>query len=940
MNSSIRVIAMALVVMIAGSVTITPVHASPWPAMAQTPKAADGREIAGRAIVVVGRVMVRGPDGGERRLSRRAFLYAGDVIVTGKRGYTQIRYRDGGLMSLRPDTEFAIERFHYSGREDGNEVSAFKLLRGGFRTITGAIGKTNKANYRVATPVATIGIRGTHYGARVCGPGQCRPPAPPEGGEQQPPVPPGLYMSTREGETTLTNQTGTTNHPAGTNSFVGGQNQSPESQLAPFGFVFDNYEEDAGEDEEEGGDGGQGDGGDGQAQGDEEGGDGEEQSGDGDAEGDDGGDAESGEGQEGDAAEGESEGQEGGDAQSDDAQGDDAEGGDGQPSDSEGAADDGGAGGADDGGAQGGDVGGSPDEGAGGLADLGAGGDDGLGLAPITLDTGAAVPITSGLSVVGDSPTVDVNAADTAGGSEVVSDTDSLVGAFGLISLFPSDGGEDGGVVGGLVSDGDANLIIVTASGFDNEGALRQGLIEGDRGGEFQSSAGRLTQLGSLDGRIVYGAWDGDWEAQGSTDPSFTNGRGTAHFIYSPKNGLSSLSGSGTAVFTYRDDAGTRPTDLNGNEGSVTHAALIVDLSNQSIDDFRVDATVNGVDWIGLLDNDRNPDSSLDTAMSDGLYLDGAFAPSGSENDSEAMGKAAFAFVSGGDVTQAISSFFLRSADESQGINGTLVFDQRSDSADSQDNVALVAYLTDDQTATIPTAAEIEITGTGENNEAQVSTVNGNPNVVTGMRSADAGGDSWRSGVARLVEYGSDPTGLTWGRWDEDWDHRSSSHPNEENSGSSAYFMHTTNAANEATQSALRNVATQSSASFMLSQAPRPTDYDGNVGSFVTNGSFTGASFDLGYGHGNLEISNYQVHVRVDGIEYQGTQSGVADYGVASTSGFELNVNNGHSNGSASVVLVGNPGGSQVPNDAISGYHVQDPSSGRHAVGVIHFKKQ
>lgn len=44
----------------------------------------------------------------------------------------------------------------------------FRLVKGGFRSVSGLIGKVNQDNYRVSTPVATIGIRGTRYSARLC----------------------------------------------------------------------------------------------------------------------------------------------------------------------------------------------------------------------------------------------------------------------------------------------------------------------------------------------------------------------------------------------------------------------------------------------------------------------------------------------------------------------------------------------------------------------------------------------------------------------------------------------------------------------------------------------------------------------------------------------------------------------------------------------------
>ena len=48
----------------------------------------------------------------------------------------------------------------------------FRLVKGGFRTVSGLIGKASQDDYRVNTPVATIGIRGTRYGVRICQ-GEC-----------------------------------------------------------------------------------------------------------------------------------------------------------------------------------------------------------------------------------------------------------------------------------------------------------------------------------------------------------------------------------------------------------------------------------------------------------------------------------------------------------------------------------------------------------------------------------------------------------------------------------------------------------------------------------------------------------------------------------------------------------------------------------------------
>ena len=50
----------------------------------------------------------------------------------------------------------------------GASHAFFSLLKGGFRTVSGLIGKINHEDYSVATPVATIGIRGTDYLTVLC----------------------------------------------------------------------------------------------------------------------------------------------------------------------------------------------------------------------------------------------------------------------------------------------------------------------------------------------------------------------------------------------------------------------------------------------------------------------------------------------------------------------------------------------------------------------------------------------------------------------------------------------------------------------------------------------------------------------------------------------------------------------------------------------------
>jgi predicted RNA-binding protein with TRAM domain len=117
---------------------------------------------AGKVEFSVGNVNAVGTDGRSRPLAKGEEINIGDTIQTGD-GRAQVRFSDGGFISLTPNTEFKVNEYNFSGKADGTEKGFFGLVKGGLRAITGAIGHVNKKTYLVNTPVATIGIRGTEF---------------------------------------------------------------------------------------------------------------------------------------------------------------------------------------------------------------------------------------------------------------------------------------------------------------------------------------------------------------------------------------------------------------------------------------------------------------------------------------------------------------------------------------------------------------------------------------------------------------------------------------------------------------------------------------------------------------------------------------------------------------------------------------------------------
>lgn len=155
---------------------------------------------AGEVTLQTGGGSALAADGGAvRPLAKGSAVMSGETLVTGPNSYLGVKFSDGGSIVLRPNTRFLIESYRYPPAEapaarpapaaapatrspapgapppaapsetpTTGQSAAFRLLRGGFRAISGLIGRVRKQDYRVSTTIATIGIRGTDYWVYLC----------------------------------------------------------------------------------------------------------------------------------------------------------------------------------------------------------------------------------------------------------------------------------------------------------------------------------------------------------------------------------------------------------------------------------------------------------------------------------------------------------------------------------------------------------------------------------------------------------------------------------------------------------------------------------------------------------------------------------------------------------------------------------------------------
>lgn len=180
----------------------------------------------GKVTHLSGLLTVKRADGTNKLLSVQSTVLKGDVLSTEEDAYARIKFNDGSQVVLRPETIYKINELQFQEGDTANNKSDTELIKGGMRAVTGLIGKNNPDAVKVATPTATIGIRGTHFGLLFCQDNCANVPNPngvvPENG---------LHADVVSGAISLTNAVGSIELSPGQFGYVPAPNATP--QLVP-----------------------------------------------------------------------------------------------------------------------------------------------------------------------------------------------------------------------------------------------------------------------------------------------------------------------------------------------------------------------------------------------------------------------------------------------------------------------------------------------------------------------------------------------------------------------------------------------------------------------------------------------------------------------------------------------------------------------------------
>lgn len=148
----------AVVALAALSMPIAPSAAAPAPAVIDV----------GQVTFAIGDVRVAGA-ATAGRLQRGAAVHPGQTIETGESGHLHIRFTDGAAIAVRPQSRLLIEHYDYDPARPADSRIRFRLEEGAMRSITGRGGEAAKDRFRLNTPVAAIGIKGTDFNVQTSG---------------------------------------------------------------------------------------------------------------------------------------------------------------------------------------------------------------------------------------------------------------------------------------------------------------------------------------------------------------------------------------------------------------------------------------------------------------------------------------------------------------------------------------------------------------------------------------------------------------------------------------------------------------------------------------------------------------------------------------------------------------------------------------------------
>jgi hypothetical protein len=159
-----RSVAKAAVIVVCALLPVISSASQDTEAMNAGKSAMTSEQAAGSHVYVVkGSVYVAQGKNPAHRVSNNEAIVSDSVITTVDNSAALLKFEDGQIVTMQSNSTFRVREYRYDARKAENSSIIFSMLKGGMRFVTGLIGQQRKQSFRLLTPNATLGIRGTEF---------------------------------------------------------------------------------------------------------------------------------------------------------------------------------------------------------------------------------------------------------------------------------------------------------------------------------------------------------------------------------------------------------------------------------------------------------------------------------------------------------------------------------------------------------------------------------------------------------------------------------------------------------------------------------------------------------------------------------------------------------------------------------------------------------
>jgi hypothetical protein len=117
----------------------------------------------GQVSLVIGKAWLHSEGRKRQPIRTGTVIQRSDTIITEANGHVHIRFVDDGLLSVRPDSRLEITHYEYNASSPADSTIKLHLKEGVTRSISGDGARSARDRFRLNTPIAAIGVRGTDF---------------------------------------------------------------------------------------------------------------------------------------------------------------------------------------------------------------------------------------------------------------------------------------------------------------------------------------------------------------------------------------------------------------------------------------------------------------------------------------------------------------------------------------------------------------------------------------------------------------------------------------------------------------------------------------------------------------------------------------------------------------------------------------------------------